>query len=175
MGYQNSVKHSFKASGTEANVRKCLIETLNRMFKSSNQSSTQNDAENNNQSTSSTTVEKTEDSTSKFPDEIVRTIISSCLDDEQTPEPATIFVTTINPDSSITEEQKLITPSTPNENEDKTETKEETTEEEQYKFVPIERKPEYTFILLITSQGQEVLKSMRIFPSGNSITSWYLS
>ena len=172
MGYQNSIKHSFKVSGTEANVRKCLIETLNRMFKSSNRSSTQNDAENNNQSTSSTTVEETEVSTSKFPGEKVRTIISSCLADEKTPEPATIFVTTINPDSSITEEQKLVTPSTPNENEEKTE---ETTEEEQYKFVPMERKPEYTFILLITSQGQEVLKSMRIFLSGNSTSSWNLS
>jgi hypothetical protein len=90
-------------------------------------------------------------------------IISSYLDDEQTPQPVTIFVTTINSDSAIIEEQKRVTPSTPNENEEKTETKEGTTEEEQYKFVPIERKPEYTFILLITSQGQEVLKSMRIF------------
>lgn len=156
MGYQNSAKHSFKVSGTEANVRKSLIEIVNRMFKSSNRSSTQNDGDNNNPSTTVEKSEETEVSTSKLSDDKNT--------DDQTPQPAPIFVTTINPDSSVTEEQKLVTPSTPNENEEKPE---ETTEEEQYKFVPIERKPEYTFILLITSQGQEVLKSMRIFFSRN--------
>ena len=39
--------------------------------------------------------------------------------------------------------------------------KDENNEHEQYKFVPLERKPEYTFIILITSQGQEVLKSIK--------------
>ena len=68
------------------------------------------------------------------------------------PHPTSIFVTTINPDSSITEEKKAITPSTPT-------TNGETTEQEQLKFVPLERKPQYTFIMLITTQGQEALKS----------------
>ncbi len=35
-GYQQSAKHSYKIFGTEANVRKCLVETMNRMFKRSN-------------------------------------------------------------------------------------------------------------------------------------------
>jgi hypothetical protein len=81
-------------------------------------------------------------------------------DDKSPSHPTAIFVTTINPDSSITEEQKPIIPSTPVQNEEKTDAKDESNEEEQYVFVPLERKPEYTFILLITSQGQEVLKSM---------------
>lgn len=64
-------------------------------------------------------------------------------------QPTSIFVTTINPDSSITEETKPMTPSTPTVTEDNSEPK----------CVPIERKREYTFVTLITSQGQEVLKS----------------
>jgi hypothetical protein len=80
-------------------------------------------------------------------------------DDQSPPHPTAIFVTTINPDSSITEEKKPITTLTPNQNEEKNDNKDETIEEEQYKFIPLERKPEYTFIILITSQGQEVLKS----------------
>ena len=58
-------------------------------------------------------------------------------------QPTTIFVTTINADSSITEEKKSITPSTP------------LTDE----FVPLERQQQLTFIMLISSQGQEVLRS----------------
>jgi len=81
-------------------------------------------------------------------------------DDKSPPHPTAIFVTTINPDSSIIEEKKSIIPSTPNNNEEKIDTKDENIEGEQYKFIPLERKPEYTFIILITSQGQEVLKSI---------------
>jgi len=81
-------------------------------------------------------------------------------EDESPPHPTSIFVTTINPDSSITEEKKPIIPTTPNPNEEKIDAKDENIEEEQYKFIPLERKPEYTFIILITSQGQEVLKSI---------------
>lgn len=70
------------------------------------------------------------------------------------------FATTISLDSSITEEKKSTTPSTPNTTTAKIDAKEDNNEPEQYKFVPRERKPEYTFTLLITSQGQEVLKSI---------------
>jgi len=120
------------------------------MFKYQHRSPTQGDSENNNQQTTTANVEKSEE-----------TEVSTDKSDETSPpHPTAIFVTTINPDSSITEEQKPITPSTPNPTEEKTDVKDESTEEEQYKFVPLERKPEYTFIILITSQGQEVLKSM---------------
>jgi hypothetical protein len=73
-------------------------------------------------------------------------------DDKSPPPPTTIFVTTINPDSSITEENKPITPTTPNTNDDKH-------EPEEIKFIPLERKRQYTFIVLISNPGQEVLKS----------------
>jgi len=120
------------------------------MFKYQHRSPTQGDSENNNQQTTTANVEKSEE-----------TEVSTDKSDETSPpHPTAIFVTTINPDSSITEEQKPITPWTPNPTEEKTDVKDESTEEEQYKFVPLERKPEYTFIILITSQGQEVLKSM---------------
>src|SRR5690349_20085746 len=76
--------------------------------------------------------------------------------DKSPPPPTTIFVTTINPDSSITEETKPITPSTSNTNEEKSG---DHTEQEQVKFIPLERKRQWTFIILISSQGQEVLKS----------------
>jgi hypothetical protein len=33
------------------------------------------------------------------------------------------------------------------------------------KYVPLERKPEFTFVVLITSQGQEVLKSIYFLSS----------
>lgn len=82
-------------------------------------------------------------------------------DEKSPPHPTSVFVTTINRDSSINEEKKPIAPTTPNKNEEKTETKDENVEEEQFKFIPLERKPEYTFIILITSQGQEVLKSTK--------------
>jgi hypothetical protein len=81
-------------------------------------------------------------------------------DDKSSPQPTSIFVTTINPDSSVSEEKKSIIPSISNDNEEKSDTKDENIEEGQYKFIPLERKPEYTFIILITSQGQEVLKSI---------------
>ena len=85
-------------------------------------------------------------------------------DDEQAeekspPHPTSIFVTTINPDSSITEEKKPITPATPNLKEETCAEKDESLAEESVKFVPLEKKRDYTFNILITSQGQEVLKS----------------
>lgn len=46
-------------------------------------------------------------------------------------------------------------------NEDKINTKTDNSEES-YKFIPLELEPEHTFILLITSQGQEALKSKTI-------------
>jgi hypothetical protein len=63
--------------------------------------------------------------------------------------------------------KKPITPSTSNQNEEKTDVKDESIEEELYKFVPLERKREYTFIILITSQGQEVLKKNWNFFAGS--------
>jgi hypothetical protein len=124
------------------------------MFKYQHRSPTQGDSENNNQQTTTANVEKNEET------EVSTDKLDEKSDETSPPHPTAIFVTTINPDSSITEEQKPITPSTPNPTEEKTDVKDESTEEEQYKFVPLERKPEYTFIILITSQGQEVLKSM---------------
>ena len=44
-GYQNATKHSYKIFGTEANVRKCLVEIMNRMFKRSNQQAASNTEE----------------------------------------------------------------------------------------------------------------------------------
>ena len=86
-------------------------------------------------------------------------LFSLFVDDQNSSsDPTSIFVTTINPDSSVTEEKKPIPSSTSNFNE----VKEENQEQEQYKFVPLERKPEYTFTMLITGQGQEVLKSKRL-------------
>ena len=76
----------------------------------------------------------------------------NAIEEKSSPQPTSIFVTTINPDSSITEENMPITPSTPT-------AREENTEKEPVKFVPLERKVEYSFIMLITTQGQEVLKS----------------
>jgi hypothetical protein len=67
-GYQNPTKHAFKIFGTEANVRKCLIEVINRIFKQQNRSPTQGDSENNYQPTTTANVEKsheTESSTGK--------------------------------------------------------------------------------------------------------------
>jgi hypothetical protein len=131
-GYQQPTKHSYKIFGTEANVRQCLMEIMNRIFKRSNRSTKR---ENNPEST---VAEETEISTGE-----------SLLNEKSPPHPTSIFVTTINPDSSITEENKSITPST----------NEENIEQEQLKFVPLERKRQYTFIMLISTQGQEALKS----------------
>jgi hypothetical protein len=162
-GYQHTSKYSYKIFGTEANVRKCLIEIMNRMFKRSNRSS-QRDIE------KSPEIETTDDKSLPPPTSIFVTTInrdssiteekktvtpnientdSEKLDDKSPPHPTTIFVTTINPDSSITEEKKTITPTTNDDN----------TEQEELKFIPLERKPQYTFVALISNQGQEVLKS----------------
>jgi len=142
---------------------------MNRLFKHSHRLTAQGDTENSNQQTTNGSLEKsfeTEVSTGEFG--LIKIFhTSSCLyldsdkpDDKSPPHPTSIFVTTINPDSSITEEKKPITPATPNTNEEKSDTKDENNEQEPLKFVPLERKPEYSFIILITSQGQEVLKSM---------------
>lgn len=77
---------------------------------------------------------------------------ANLVEEKSSPQPTSIFVTTINPDSSITEENMPITPLTPA-------THDEQATKEPVKFVPMERKQEYSFIMLITSQGQEVLKS----------------
>ncbi|CAF4968422.1 unnamed protein product, partial [Rotaria socialis] len=55
------------------------------------------------------------------------------------------LVSTINPESSVTEETKSLT--APNPNKEKLDAKDESSEPEKCKFVPLERKPEYTFIL----------------------------
>ena len=139
-GYQQPTKHSYKVFGTEANVRLCLMEVMNRIFKRSKKQPSKESGT----STSEKGQEQREDSSS---------LSSPNVSGDEKPsaesQPTSIFVTTINPDSSITEETKPMTPSTPT-------VKEESSEP---KCVPIERKREYTFVTLITSQGQEVLKS----------------
>ncbi|CAF1252676.1 unnamed protein product [Adineta steineri] len=157
--YQNPPKHSFKVFGTEANVRKCLIEIMNRPHKPSTRSTNQGDTETNNQSTTTTNNEESHETEVSADNEKT--------DENSLPQPTSIFVTTINPDSSITEEKKPFAPSTSNTNEEKSDTKDETTEQEKLKFVPLERKPEYTFTILITSQGQEVLKKNWNFFAGS--------
>ncbi|CAF0953805.1 unnamed protein product [Rotaria sordida] len=146
-GYQNPTKHSFKIFGTEANVRKCLIELMNRMFKHLNRTTIQNDSENINQQTPTQNIEK--------PQETEVSIDNEKSDDKSSSSHVTSeVITTINPDSSISEE--------------KTDTnKDDNIEQEQLKFIPIERKPEYTFSMLITSQGQEVLKKNWSFFAGS--------
>jgi hypothetical protein len=62
-GYQHSTKHSYKIFGTEANVRKCLVETMNRMFKRSNRPIQRDHNESNNPQTKS---QGTEVSTGKL-------------------------------------------------------------------------------------------------------------
>ena len=81
------------------------------------------------------------------------------VEEKSPPHPTSIFVTTINPDSSITEEKKPITPATPTLKEETSVEKDGSVAEEPVKFVPLEKKRDYTFTILITSQGQEVLKS----------------
>ena len=139
-GYQQPPKHSYKIFGTEANVRQCLMEIMNRTFKRPNRSTQREETTNPQPASKPEPAVGEENEKEKSP-----------------PQPICIFVTTINPDSSITEEQKSITPSTPT-------TNEETVEQEQVKFVPLERKRPYTFIMLITSQGQEALKSKDEIP-----------
>jgi hypothetical protein len=127
-GYQQPTKHSYKIFGTETNVRQCLMEIMNRIFKRSNRSTQR---ENTN------------------PQIVINPDVEENENEKSPPHPTSIFVTTINPDSSITEEKKSLTPSTPTINEENIE----------LKFVPLERKRQYTFIMLISTQGQEVLKS----------------
>ena len=134
-GYQQSTKHSYKTFGTEANVRQCLIEVINRIFKQSKKQPS-----NKGRGHRENSAERPSPCVSA--DENV---------EEKSPEsqPTLIFVTTINPDSSITEETKPVTPATPNVTEEKGESKSD----------PIPRAREHKFVMLITSQGQEVLKS----------------
>ena len=107
---------------------------MNRMFKRSNRS-TQIDRNEN------TNAAKTESTTTTEENQSVNE------NENCSAQPTTIFVTTINTDSSITEEKKSITPSTPLIDE----------------LVPMERKQQYTFIMLISNQGQEVLRSKHSF------------
>ena len=99
-------------------------------------------------------VEKSKESTSEYQWEKIFGVNSNWFlaeekkeQDDSLSQPTSIFVTTINPDSSVTEEKKTITPSA---------SKNEPT--------PLtEHKSQWTFILLISSQGQEVLKSKDLF------------
>ncbi|CAF3338437.1 unnamed protein product [Rotaria sp. Silwood1] len=158
-GYQNPTKHSFKILGTEANVRKCLIDIMNRMFKHFHRSTIQNDTENNNQQTPTINIEKTHGTQVSTDNEK--------SDDKSSSQSTSAITTTTNPDSSTDEENKPITPSTLNTNDEKADTKDDNIEQEQFKFIPLERKPEYTFVMLITSQGQEVLKKNWNFFAGS--------
>lgn len=89
---------------------------------------------------------------------IIVEIEKPSLESSETSTP--ISTTESNVASSTNEEQQSETVAVSNTNEEKFQTKDQNNEQEQYKFIPIERKPEYTFTILITSQGQEVLKSI---------------
>ncbi|CAF2581483.1 unnamed protein product [Rotaria sp. Silwood2] len=197
-GYQQTAKHSYKIFGTESNMRKCLIEIMNRMFKRSNRLTQHDHNENRNQQGTPNTEKLQE----------TEVLLDTEANDKSSPSTSSL-VTTTNPDSSTIEEQKLVTPTTPNieqiqetdvstEN-DKTdkksslhstsinpdssiteekipidsilpttnEEKNDNIEPEQVKFIPLERKPQYTFVMLISSQGQEVLKKNWIFFAGS--------
>jgi len=157
---------------------------MNRIFKRSNRSTQRDHNEINNQQTT-TNIEKSQETdvlTGNFNFENLSIYVNNCfldkegddksshlssiteenkpVDDKSPSHPTEIFVTTINHDSTITEEKKSITPTTPNE-----EKTDENIEQEQFKFIPRERKPRYTFIMLISSQGQEVLKSKDLIQS----------
>ncbi|CAF3317372.1 unnamed protein product [Rotaria socialis] len=156
-GYQNPTKHSLKIFGTEVNVRKCSIDIMNRMFKQVNRSTIQSESENNEQQTTATSnVKSNETEVSEDHEK---------LGEKSAENSPSALVSTINPESSITEETKSLT--APNPNKEKLDAKDESSEPEKCKFVPLERKPEYTFILLITGQGQEVLKKNWTFFAGS--------
>ncbi|CAF4379911.1 unnamed protein product [Rotaria sp. Silwood2] len=158
-GYQNPTKHSFKIFGTEANVRICLLDVMNRMFKHFNRSTIQNDSEHNNQQTPTINIEK--------PNETEVSTDNEKSDDKSSSHSTSVIITTTSSDSSISEEKKPMTPSTAKTNEEKIDTKDDNIEQEPFKFIPLERKPEYTFLMLITSQGQEVLKKNWSFFAGS--------
>ena len=131
---------------------------MNRIFKQPSRSTTQNDSEDHQRSTPTGNDGETTKGDITCNVLPYRSIFLFVDDQNSSSDPTSIFVTTINPDSSVTEEKKPIPSSTSDFNE----VKEENQEQEQYKFVPLERKPEYTFTMLITGQGQEVLKSKRL-------------
>ncbi|CAF0806853.1 unnamed protein product [Rotaria sordida] len=193
-GYQQTSKHSYKIFGTESNVRKCLMEIMNRMFKRSNRSSQRNynqqatpnvekhqetevllDKEVNDISSPSTSSlviatnpdsaiveeQKSDTPTISNIEQTQETEVS--VENDKSGEKSPSHPTSINPDSSITEEKKSIDPNLPNTNEEKS----DSIEQEQIKFIPLERKPQYTFIMLISSQGQEVLKKNWNFFAGS--------
>lgn len=60
-GYRNPTKYGYKIFGTEANVRKCLIDVMNQMFKYLNRPTTRNENENNDQQLGTTNTEKYDD------------------------------------------------------------------------------------------------------------------
>ena len=64
-GYQNASKHSFKISGTEANVQTCLNELMNRMFKHAQKPSKDESEGNKDKQTTAPAAEQVEVATSK--------------------------------------------------------------------------------------------------------------
>ncbi|CAF3426312.1 unnamed protein product [Rotaria sp. Silwood1] len=84
-------------------------------------------------------------------------------ENDKTDEKSSLHLPSINVDSSITEETKSIDPISSSTNEEKN----DNIEQEQIKFIPLERKPQYTFVMLISSQGQEVLKKSWSFFAGS--------
>ncbi|CAF4213631.1 unnamed protein product, partial [Rotaria magnacalcarata] len=180
-GYQQPTKHSYKIFGTESNVRKCLIESMNRMFKRSNRSTQRDHNEHDNQQLTSN-IEQTQE-TEVLSNKLV--IDTSCPSESA-------LVATVNPDSSITEEQKPATSNTEESQAIEVSTKSKELDEkssqdstsinpdssinnekpndiehEQLTFKPLERKHQFTFIMLISNQGQEVLKKNWNFFAGS--------
>ncbi|CAM4938368.1 unnamed protein product [Rotaria socialis] len=100
-GYQQPTKHSYKIFGTESNVRTCLIESMNRMFKRSNRSTQRDHNEHDNQQLTSN-IEQTQETEVLSNKEVI---------DTSSPSESTL-VATANLDSSITEEQKSVTSNT---------------------------------------------------------------
>ncbi|CAF3332901.1 unnamed protein product [Rotaria socialis] len=180
-GYQQPTKHSYKIFGTESNVRTCLIESMNRMFKRSNRSTQRDHNEHDNQQLTSN-IEQTQETEVLSNKEVI---------DTSSPSESTL-VATVNLDSSITEEQKSVTSnteqsqaievSTESKKHDEKSSQDSTsinpdssinhekpndTEHEQLAFKPLERKHQFTFIMLISNQGQEVLKKNWNFFAGS--------
>ncbi|CAF1346917.1 unnamed protein product [Adineta steineri] len=165
-GYQNTSKHSYKIFGTEANVRKCLVEIMNRIFKQSNRS-THHDYNKTNDEEKLQIAEPSTDnsciteetkplgSTSKTTEEIEVSIENKNVDDELSKNLASTCMITTNPDLSAVDEKETSNSNTRNINEEKSNIN---IEPEQLKFMQLQLSSQFTFILLISNQGQEVLK-----------------
>ncbi|UJR23375.1 hypothetical protein I4U23_026384 [Adineta vaga] len=170
-GYQHSNKHSYKVFGAEANIRKCLVEVMNRMYKRSKQhdrQTTTTTTEKSEETKTSTDSKPTVTSTNSSEIEVLESAQTLTTDVEKTVESFVEKEKNDNEslphhsDTSVTGEEKPIIPSTPNTSEEPSDTtnesKNDSTKQKEMIFTPLERKPEFTFILLISSQGQEVLK-----------------